>query len=128
MTVRFFILQTHYRSTLDFSNEALQAAEKGLKRIWEAYTYLRKVTVDIEVKSAGDDELDKKVNTILHALKADMNEDLNTAKVLAGLFELVPVINSIKDGNIKKVALFCNYISIPKRSIQALPRRHIWID
>ncbi len=105
MTVRFFILQTHYRSTLDFSNEALQAAEKGLKRIWEAYTYLRKVTVDIEVKSAGDDELDKKVNTILHALQADMNEDLNTAKVLAGLFELVPVINSIKDGNIKKVAL-----------------------
>ena len=37
MTIRFFILQTHYRSTLDFSNEALQAAEKGLKRLWEAY-------------------------------------------------------------------------------------------
>ena len=36
MTIRFFILQTHYRSTLDFSNEALQAAEKGLKRLWEA--------------------------------------------------------------------------------------------
>ncbi len=105
MTVRFFILQTHYRSTLDFSNEALQAAEKGLKRIWEAFTYLKKVALDLEVKSAGDDELDKKVNTILQALQVDMNEDLNTAKVLAGLFELVPVINSIKDGNIKKDAL-----------------------
>ena len=40
MVVRFFILQTHYRSTLDFGNEALQAAEKGLKRLWEAYEKL----------------------------------------------------------------------------------------
>ncbi len=43
MTIRFFILQTHYRSTLDFSNEALQAAEKGLKRLWDAYENLQKV-------------------------------------------------------------------------------------
>ena len=42
MTIRFFILQTHYRSTLDFSSEALQAAEKGLKRLWEAYEVLKK--------------------------------------------------------------------------------------
>ena len=42
MTIRFFILQTHYRSPLDFGNEALQAAEKGLKRLWEGYENLRK--------------------------------------------------------------------------------------
>ena len=46
MIIRFFILQTHYRSTLDFSNEALQAAEKGLKRLWEAYENLGKLKVE----------------------------------------------------------------------------------
>ena len=45
MTIRFFILQTHYRSTLDFSNEALQAAEKGLKRLMEAYEKLKTVAM-----------------------------------------------------------------------------------
>jgi cysteinyl-tRNA synthetase len=43
MTIRFFVLQTHYRSTLDFSNEALQAAEKGLQRLWAAYEVLQKL-------------------------------------------------------------------------------------
>src|SRR5450432_2963734 len=46
MTIRFFILQTHYRSTLDFGNEALQAAEKGLKRLWDAYQELLKMKTD----------------------------------------------------------------------------------
>jgi len=46
MVIRFFILQTHYRSTLDFSNEALQAAEKGLKRLMEAYEWLKQLAVD----------------------------------------------------------------------------------
>ena len=105
MTVRFFILQTHYRSTLDFSNEALQAAEKGLKRIWEAFSYLKKIDTDSNAKEASDADLDMKVHAILSGLQSDMNDDLNTAKVLASLFELVPVINSIKDGNIKKDAL-----------------------
>ena len=43
MTIRFFILQTHYRSTLDFSSEALVASEKGLKRLWEGYEILKKL-------------------------------------------------------------------------------------
>ena len=46
MTIRFFILQTHYSSTLDFGNEALQAAEKGLKRLWDAYQELMKMKTD----------------------------------------------------------------------------------
>ena len=105
MTVRFFILQTHYRSTLDFSNEALQAAEKGLKRIWEAFSYLRKIEIEKKDTSATDAELEKKVLDVLSGLENDMNDDLNTAKVLAGLFELVPVINSMKDGKINRSAL-----------------------
>ncbi|NBO59018.1 MAG: cysteine--tRNA ligase, partial [Chitinophagia bacterium] len=105
MTVRFFILQTHYRSTLDFSNEALQAAEKGLKRIWEAFSYLRKIEIEKKDTSATDTDLENKVQDVLNGLENDMNDDLNTAKVLAGLFELVPVINSIKDGKINRSAL-----------------------
>lgn len=96
MTIRFFILQTHYRSTLDFGNDALHAAEKGLKRLWEAYDLLKKFSFP-ETTYAKDAELDVKVNGLLGELDGFMNDDFNTAKVLANLFELVPVINSIHD-------------------------------
>jgi cysteinyl-tRNA synthetase len=106
MTVRFFILQTHYRSTLDFSNEALQAAEKGLRRMWEGFMQLNRLDIEGQVTiTAGDPDLEQKCFELLNQLDEDMNDDLNTAKVLAGLFELVPVINSIKDGHIKMNAL-----------------------
>ncbi len=106
MTVRFFILQTHYRSTLDFSNDALQAAEKGLRRLWEAFGQLNKLDTDSRaIIAAGDPDLEQKCFEVLSRLDEDMADDLNTAKVLAGLFELVPVINSIKDGHIKIDAL-----------------------
>jgi len=108
MTVRFFILQTHYRSTLDFSNEALQAAEKGLKRIWEAFTYLRKIDLSTYNHAASDNDLESEVLKLLNGLSDDMNDDLNTAKVMAGLFEMVPIINSIKDGKIPTTALSSN--------------------
>jgi cysteinyl-tRNA synthetase len=96
MTIRFFILQTHYRSTLDFGNDALLAAEKGLKRLWEAYETLLKFSLP-EVETATDTELDTKVVKYLTELDEFMNDDFNTAKVMANLFELVPVINSIHD-------------------------------
>ncbi|WP_018615095.1 cysteine--tRNA ligase [Segetibacter koreensis] len=107
MTIRFFILQTHYRGTLDFSNEALQSAEKGLKRLWEAHEYLQKIKPsDIEFeKERVDAELDTKVQTLLQELDEFMNDDFNTAKVLANMFEIVPVINSIKDKHIPASAL-----------------------
>jgi cysteinyl-tRNA synthetase len=105
MTVRFFILQTHYRSTLDFSNEALQAAEKGLRRLWDAFTQLNKFEIADNNITAGDLDLEAQCFTTLSSLDDHMNDDLNTARVLAGLFELVPVINSIKDGLVAKNAL-----------------------
>jgi cysteinyl-tRNA synthetase len=104
MTVRFFMMQTHYRSTLDFSNEALQAAEKGLKRLWEAYELLQKIDAGGD-KPADNAELDEKVNRLLGEMDDFMNDDFNTARVLANMFELVPVINSLKDGLIKAGAL-----------------------
>ncbi len=96
MTIRFFILQTHYRSTLDFGNEALQAAEKGLKRLWDAYETLMKFALP-DVQKATDEELNTRVTKQLSELDEFMNDDFNTAKVLAKLFELVPVINGIYD-------------------------------
>ncbi|MBO9617899.1 MAG: cysteine--tRNA ligase [Niabella sp.] len=99
MVVRFFILQSHYRSTLDFSNEALQASEKGLKRLWEAYENLARLEErsDAFTDIAADPELDARVQKLLAELDEFMNDDFNTAKVLANLFELAPVINSLKD-------------------------------
>jgi cysteinyl-tRNA synthetase len=108
MTIRFFILQTHYRSTLDFSNEALQAAEKGLKRLWEAYDLLKKMEVDETnggPSTASDPALDDQVRKLLHGLDEFMSDDFNTAKVLANIFELVPVINSLKGGQIRRDAI-----------------------
>ncbi len=106
MTVRFFMMQTHYRSTLDFSNEALQAAERGLRRLWEAYEILQKFDANAtNGAKAADEALDTKVNGLLSGMDDSMNDDFNTAKVLANVFELVPVINSIKDGHIKPGAM-----------------------
>lgn len=104
MTIRFFILQTHYRSTLDFGNEALKAAEKGLKRLWEAYEALQKFDASGN-NAAGDAELDAKVRKLVEQFEEFMQDDFNTAKVLANMFELVPVINGIKDKHIADHAL-----------------------
>jgi cysteinyl-tRNA synthetase len=105
MTIRFFILQTHYRSTLDFSNEALQAAEKGLKRLMEAYEWLKQSAMDNGPANGNKSELVQRLNKLLNELDDYINDDFNTAKVLANLFEIVPVINSLKDKSIAVEAL-----------------------
>ncbi len=122
MTIRFFILQTHYRSTLDFGNDALLAAEKGLKRLMEAYEWLREVEVgswQLAVGSREKDgtnsppsiiphplsELDEKVVKLVNEFDEFIEDDFSTAKVLANMFELVPIINSIKDKQIGLTAL-----------------------
>jgi cysteinyl-tRNA synthetase len=104
MVIRFFILQTHYRSTLDFSSEALTAAEKGMKRLFEAYEVLKKLPFSNN-QEATDRELDEKINKLVDEFEEFINDDFNTAKVLANMFEIVPVINSMKDGLIKPEAL-----------------------
>ncbi len=114
MTIRFFILQTHYHSTLDFSNEALLAAEKGLKRLWEAYEHLGKLAAEGQ-QSAGDGELDKKVKRLVTEFDEFMNDDFNTAKVLANMFELAPVINSLKDRIIPLSALSSETFDLLKK-------------
>lgn len=108
MTIRFFILQTHYRSTLDFSNEALQAAEKGLRRLMEAYEWLKQLDIDHTYTGNTDQQLadvNEKLIRLVNEFDEFMNDDISTAKVLANMFELVPVINSLKDKNISIDAL-----------------------
>lgn len=104
MVIRFFILQSHYRSPLDFGSEALVASEKALKRLWESFEVLKKLTVPGNV-AANDPALDEKVLKMVHEFEEFMDDDFSTAKVLANMFELSSVINSIKDGHIKKEAI-----------------------
>jgi cysteinyl-tRNA synthetase len=117
MVIRFAILQTHYRSTFDFGNEALQAAEKGLKRLWEAYQLSGQWTVSNNA-TATDEALDAKVKKLLYEFDEFMNDDLNTAKVLANMFELVPIINGIKDKHIDLNALSPDTVTLVQKQLK----------
>ena len=90
MTIRFFILQAHYRSTVDFSSEALEASEKGLERLMEGYTRLHKLTAG--QKSTID------VSGLREKCEAAMCDDLNTPIVISHLFEALKAINLVHDG------------------------------
>ncbi len=90
MTIRFFMLQAHYRSTMDFSNEALQASEKGLERILKAIQSID--SLPIADKSTFD------INKLKQDAFDALNDDLNTPVMLAGLFEGVKYINSVAAG------------------------------
>lgn len=93
MTIRFFILQAHYRSTLDFSNEALQSSEKGLQRLFAAMALLDKITP----ADKGDVDADGLKKLCISA----MEDDLNTPILIAHLFDGVKTINSVHDGKLR---------------------------
>jgi cysteinyl-tRNA synthetase len=93
MTIRFFLLQAHYRSTIDFSNEALQAAEKGFQKLMKAVDTLGKL------KPSLASTID--ISTLRKKCYEAMDDDLNTPVVLSYLFEGVKYINSVSDGTEK---------------------------
>ena len=93
MTIRFFILQAHYRSTVDFSNEALQASEKGLQRLLEAVDGLDRIKT-----SAASDVDVQSIRTKCHEA---MNDDLNSPIVISHLFEAARIVNNVLAGNNK---------------------------
>lgn len=125
MTVRFFILQAHYRSTLDFSNEALQAAEKGLKRVMQAAKDLRTLAsaagIADTAKGTEGSPVDamqygefitatapdtcpatsEEVKGIFNAVYEALCDDLNTPIALSHIFDAVRLINSAKAGELK---------------------------
>lgn len=91
MTIRFFILQAHYRGTLDFSNEALQAASKGYERLMKAMGTLEKIVpADAGVSTVDISDLESR-------LTAAMDDDLNTPVTIAVLFDAVRIINQLYD-------------------------------
>ncbi len=92
MTIRFFILQAHYRSTLDFSNEALIAAEKGYKRLMQAVK-------DSKSIKSHQGEVSSEIKTLEQNIYEALCDDMNTPVAIANLFEAVRVVNSVKDGS-----------------------------
>ena len=111
MTIRFFILQAHYRSTIDFGNNALQAAEKGLSKLMNAMETLQKLS--------PSDNSTYDVNELESKCYAAMDDDFNTPILISHLFDGVRIINSVKDGkeglstnDLKKLeALFNTFVT-----------------
>ncbi len=94
MTIRFFILQAHYRSTLDFSNEALAAAEKGFKRLLQA-------AKDLPAVKSVAGEISPEIAAIEKGIYEALCDDMNTPIAIAHLFDAVRIVNSAKEGQIK---------------------------
>ncbi|MCK9423606.1 MAG: cysteine--tRNA ligase [Bacteroidales bacterium] len=94
MTIRFFILQAHYRGTIDFSNEALQATEKGLKKLMNGYETLQKL---IPSSLPGIQHPASGIRELAASCYNAMNDDFNSPGVIANLFEMVRIINSVND-------------------------------
>jgi len=92
-TVRFFLMQAHYRSTIDVSNEALKAAEKGLQRLQDALNLLQKLKTSERSSFA--------VNELTESFYDAMNDDFNAPILIAKLFDAVTLINKINDGQEK---------------------------
>ncbi|MCQ2198614.1 MAG: cysteine--tRNA ligase [Paludibacteraceae bacterium] len=91
MTIRFFILQAHYRSTVDFSNEALQAAEKGLARLTDAYNRLMRLKASKETSGI-------ELKNYRELCEAALCDDLNTPIVISHLYDASKAINTVTDG------------------------------
>lgn len=99
MVIRFFMLQSHYRSTLDLTDDALQAAEKGYRRLMEAS---RTVQAMEPAAGAKAGPLDAEINQLIDQAFEEMSDDFNTPKAMARLFELVTRVNGMKDGHLPK--------------------------
>ena len=93
MTVRFFMMQAHYRSTLDFSNDAMEASEKGFKRLMNAFALID------NLKSSPTTEIE--ISPLIERCYAAMDDDFNSPVLVAELFEAARTINSVYDGKLK---------------------------
>ncbi len=109
MTIRFFILQAHYRSTVDFGNDALQAAEKGFARLMEGWHNLQRLEDGQKVKGQPMIEM-KQVDELREKLYEAMNDDMNSPIVISTLFEACRIINQLIDRK----------ASIQQETVQAL--------
>jgi cysteinyl-tRNA synthetase len=119
MTVRFFMLQSQYRSTLDFSNDALKAAQKGYKRMANGLRIIKTMTYPADLNESVDSAILAEIHADIQGCYDGMNDDLNTAVTIASLFSLLKKINQLYTGqlNFEQLgqagfdALKTNYIS-----------------
>jgi cysteinyl-tRNA synthetase len=104
MTIRYFILTAHYRSTLDFSNDALQAAQKGYKKLINGLR-IAKILLFDEADAVVDEEQVKQIQVSIAAAYRAMEDDFNTAQAIGHLFNLLKKINSLYTGHLSAGAL-----------------------
>ncbi len=116
MIVKFFMLQSHYRSTLDLTDTGLQAAEKGYKKLMEAYKNLMELT---STKDEGG-SMDAEMLDMMEACYREMDDDFSTPKTLAKLFEMVPKINSLKAGLLDIATISNAALETIKKDFKAL--------
>lgn len=100
MTVRFFMLQSHYSSTLDISNDALKAAAKGYKKLMNGVKVAHSLAYQEDDGTLNENTV-KQIDQIIENCYRAMNDDFNTAQTIAQLFNLLKKINSISTGNLK---------------------------
>lgn len=112
MVVRFFMLQAHYRSTLDMSDTALLAAEKGYQRLMEANRLLQNFKHQAPKELSG---VDQRIKEGVASVFSELNDDFNSPKALARMFELVPVVNSYAAGKEE-------FLAISEESLEALKK------
>jgi cysteinyl-tRNA synthetase len=105
MTIRYFMLTAHYRSTLDFSNDALKAAQKGYKKIINGLRIARALEYTPNAEVALDPEQIKQVESSITAAYRAMDDDFNTAQAIGHLFNLLKKINSMFTGQLASAAL-----------------------
>ena len=117
MVVRFFMLQAHYRSTMDITDEALQAALKGYTRLMEGYTKLQELQVS---GSSQNETVGKDLRDSIAAAWAEMDDDFNTPKSLARVFEVISKINALHGGQLSTDEVTPETLAFVKGQLQAL--------
>ena len=127
MAVRFFMLQSHYRSTLDFSNEAIQAAEKGYARLMNAYKTLLSLSY-VKGDAKNSEAEIKEVKSMCTEVYDKMNDDFNTAEAIAVLFEMTKKINSYQEGHISISTLDQATFELMKQTFEVFIKDILGID
>ena len=120
MTVRFFMLQSQYRSTLDFSNDALKAAQKGYKRLINGLRIVKNLEYIADDAIAIDEKQVSEVEKGIQNCYDGLNDDLNTAVAIAGLFNLVKKINQLYMGQVQTAQLGESTFTLLKESFVAI--------
>ncbi|MFA7472539.1 MAG: cysteine--tRNA ligase [Spirosomataceae bacterium] len=105
MTVRFFMLQSHYRSTLDFSNEALRAAQKGYRKLANGARIIKTMEYESQPESEINEKAKNDIEQSIRRFYDAMNDDINTAVAIAQLFNLLKYINMLYTGQLKYAAI-----------------------